>query len=130
MQGLRNLSSMHFQNLVHNGDQLGFPEFRYGFPSLIVSLFRVQNIFDHGTESEHILFEDSSPTKGFVILPDMKWDRKSVGSLYLVAIGRSPLIRSLRDLSKIHVPMLESIKQEGTRVATQNWGIPKGGLRF
>jgi len=90
----------------------------------------VQNIFDHGTESEHVLFEDSSPTHGFVILPDMKWDRKSVGSLYLVAIGRSPLIRSLRDLRKIHVPMLKSIKQEGTRVAAQNWGISKGGLRF
>ena len=76
------------------------------------------------------MFEDSSPTHGFVVLPDMKWDRKSVGSLYLVAIGRSPLIRSLRDLRKTHVPMLKSIKQEGTRVAAQNWGISKRGLRF
>jgi len=90
----------------------------------------VQNIFDHGTEAEHILFEDYSPTHGFVILPDMKWDRKSVGSLYLVAIGRSPLIRSLRDLRKAHIPMLKSIKEEGSRMATRHWGIPKGGLRF
>lgn len=128
MKESRNLSSLRFQNPEHNGDRPG-PESHYTPPAYRF-LFRVQNIFDHGTESEHILFEDFSPTNGFVLLPDMKWDRKSVGSLYLVAIGRSPLIRSLRDLRKIHVPMLKSIRQEGTRVAAQNWGVPKGGLRF
>ncbi|KAF8321067.1 scavenger mRNA decapping enzyme [Cantharellus anzutake] len=90
----------------------------------------VQNILDHITETEDILFEDPSPIHGFVLLPDMKWDRKSLGSLYLLAIARSALIRSLRDLRKEHVPMLERIRQEATRVASEKWGVPKGGLRF
>ncbi|THU97752.1 HIT-like protein [Dendrothele bispora CBS 962.96] len=54
----------------------------------------VTEILSGRAEQEKILF--SSPE--FVILPDMKWDLHTVGSLYLVAIVRDPSLRSLRDL--------------------------------
>ncbi|KAF5351572.1 hypothetical protein D9758_007223 [Tetrapyrgos nigripes] len=54
----------------------------------------VTEILSGRAEQNKILF--SSPE--FVILPDMKWDLHTVGSLYLVAIVRDPSLRSLRDL--------------------------------
>lgn len=91
---------------------------------------RVRNILDHVTEVDHILFEDLSSEKGYVLLPDAKWDRNTLSALYLVAIARSSSIKSLRDLRKEHIPMLKSIKREGTRVVQMRWGIQPGGLRF
>lgn len=97
---------------------------------LISSRQRVYNLLSHVTESENILFEDPSPALGYVLLPDAKWDRKTLGSLYLLAIAHSSSIKSLRDLRKSHIPMLKSIKEEATRVALTKWGIERGRLRF
>lgn len=59
-----------------------------------LSFQRVTDILSGQSEQEAVLFD--SPD--CVILPDMKWDRHTVESLYLVAIARDPSIRSLRDL--------------------------------
>ncbi|KAF9517839.1 hypothetical protein BS47DRAFT_1339061 [Hydnum rufescens UP504] len=90
----------------------------------------VLNILDHVTEEDQILFEDPSPTDGFIILPDLKWDRKNLDTLYLVAIAHSPSVKSIRDLRKSHLSMLYSIRREALRVAKARWGIGRGGLRF
>ncbi len=57
-------------------------------------IFRVTKILSGEAEQKAVLF--SSPE--FILLPDMKWDRHTIGSLYLVAIARDPTLRSLRDL--------------------------------
>lgn len=98
--------------------------------SLTTESSRVYNILNHVTESEHILFEDPSSTTGYILLPDAKWDRKTLGALYLVAIAHSNAIKSLRDLRKSHIPMLKSIKEEATRIAYTKWGLERGRLRF
>jgi m7GpppX diphosphatase len=97
---------------------------------LLVQCFRVHNILNHITEADQILYEDTSPTTGFLLLPDLKWDRKTLSSLYLVAIAHSSSIKSLRDLRKQHIPMLQSIKREASRTAHEKWGIGEGSLRF
>ncbi|KAJ7043548.1 scavenger mRNA decapping enzyme [Mycena alexandri] len=66
----------------------------------------------------------------FIILPDMKWDLHTVGSLYLIAIVRDNSIRSIRDLRVRHIALLKSIQHEAIAVASDKWGIPKGGLRM
>ena len=91
---------------------------------------RVYNILNHVTETEHILFEDPSPSTGYILLPDAKWDRKTLSSLYLVAIAHSSEIKSIRDLRKAHIPMLRSIKSEATKVAQDKWGLEPGRLRM
>src|SRR6266567_3311107 len=67
---------------------------------------RVENILTGVSESSKILY--SCPE--FLILPDMKWDLKTISSLYLVAITQDRTIRSLRDLRKHHVGLLKSIR--------------------
>ena len=70
----------------------------------------------------------SSPE--YLILPDMKWDNKTLNSLYLLAIVQDRTIRSLRDLRKMHVGLLKSIQHEAHRVVHDKWGLPAGSLRM
>lgn len=60
----------------------------------------------------------------------MKWDLITIPALYLVAIANSRSIRSLRDLRKIHLPMLRSIRVEATRIVKEKWGLGDGATRF
>ncbi|KAG9038806.1 hypothetical protein FRB95_014355 [Tulasnella sp. JGI-2019a] len=90
----------------------------------------VYNILSHETESEKIVFEDPSPTSGFVIVPDFKWDLVTIGALYLVAIVHSREIKSLRDLRKVHIDMLKSIRREAARSCEAKWGVGKGDLKM
>jgi Uncharacterized conserved protein len=59
------------------------------------------------------MFEDSDPEIGFTLLPDLKWDRKQVEDLYLLAIVRKSGIKSLRDLNSCHLPLLKNIRDKG-----------------
>ncbi|KAF9561794.1 mRNA decapping enzyme [Agrocybe pediades] len=86
----------------------------------------VENILTGLSEKDKILF--NSPD--FLILPDMKWDLKTVTSLYLIAIVQDRSIRSLRDLRRRHIPLLQSIRREAARVVGEKWGLGKGSLRM
>ncbi|KAK0457776.1 scavenger mRNA decapping enzyme [Desarmillaria tabescens] len=86
----------------------------------------VTKILSGEAEQGTMLF--SSPE--FILLPDMKWDLHTIGSLYLVAIARDPALRSLRDLRLGHVPLLKSIRKEAYRVVQEKWGLPTGSLRM
>ena len=55
-----------------------------------------------------------------MILPDMKWDKTTLSSFYLLAIAQDRTIRSLRDLRKQHVPLLRGIRDEATRIAQES----------
>jgi len=64
-------------------------------------------------EADRIVFEDSDPDLGFILLPDMKWDRSDLNSLYLVAISHQHGIKSLRDLDQSSLPLLRNILKKG-----------------
>jgi m7GpppX diphosphatase len=74
----------------------------------------VYNILEHKAETERIVYEDEDPETGFVLLPDLKWDGENKESLYLVAIVRKLDIRSLRDLTAQHLPLLRNVLNKGT----------------
>jgi len=60
----------------------------------------------------------------------MKWDLTTISSLYLMAIVQDCTIRSLRDLRKKHVPLLNAIRLEAGRVVQEKWGLGNGTLRI
>ena len=85
----------------------------------MVSLFLfcsqwVYNILDHKTESDRIVAEDPDPELGFLLLPDLKWDRKQIEDLYLVGIVHRHGIKSIRDLRTEHLPLLRNVLDKGT----------------
>ena len=71
------------------------------------------NILEKKQEADRIVFEDPDPETGFILLPDMKWDRKAVTELYLVGIVHKSGIRSIRDLTVEHLPLLKNILNKG-----------------
>ncbi|KEI37901.1 uncharacterized protein L969DRAFT_51567, partial [Mixia osmundae IAM 14324] len=90
----------------------------------------VYNILDHITESDTIVYEDASDEQGFVIVPDLKWDKTTISSLYLQCITRNRSLRSLRDLRPAHLPMLTQILSHGQRIAREKYGVPHGEIRM
>ncbi|KAF7591119.1 hypothetical protein BBP40_001955 [Aspergillus hancockii] len=79
----------------------------------------VFNILEGRTEQEDVILRDAGhgPEDGFLMLPDLNWDRKTMSSLHLLALVQRRDIWSLRDLKKKHIPWLRYLRQrllEGT----------------
>ncbi|SGY13777.1 BQ5605_C010g05973 [Microbotryum silenes-dioicae] len=90
----------------------------------------VYNILNGTSEAEHVILRDEDPETGFVLTPDLKWDKKMSTSLYLLVLVQTRAIRSLRDLRPHHLPLLTKIRRECERVAMERYGIDEGELRF
>lgn len=82
----------------------------------------VYNILNKETEADRIVFEDTCPDSGFILLPDMKWDRKDMDALYLQALVHRRDILSLRGLDQSHLPLLKNILEKGL-VSTSMWSM-------
>lgn len=83
----------------------------------------VRNILDGVSESESVLYRDDDPKSGFVLTPDLKWDQRTLSSLYLVAIVKDESLTNLRDLTKEQIPLLKKIKAAAAKVATEKYGL-------
>ena len=71
------------------------------------------NILDGKAETDRVVYSDPDPLTGFVLLPDMKWDRSDLQNLYMLAIVRRRDLFSLRDLTTEHLPLLKNILTKG-----------------
>lgn len=89
----------------------------------------VHNILEKKAEADRIVFEDPDPKVGFVLLPDFKWDQKQVDDLYLIAIIHRRDIKSLRDLTSDHLPLLQNIFQKGKEAILERYSLPASKLR-
>ncbi|XP_074646587.1 m7GpppX diphosphatase-like [Tubulanus polymorphus] len=102
-------------------------------PHLHSQTFSIQwvyNILEKKKEWERIVFEDSDPENGFILLPDMKWDQSQADNLYLVAIVHKHGIKSLRDLTNKHLPLLTNIRDKTVAVVEEKYGITRSQLRM
>ncbi|XP_076472346.1 m7GpppX diphosphatase-like [Babylonia areolata] len=102
-------------------------------PCVDASQFSIQwvhNILEKKTEAERIVFEDPNPETGFILLPDMKWNRSDLSSLYLVAIVHQRGLNSLRDLRSDHLPLLRNILEKGKKAILDQFSIPSHQLRI
>uniref|UniRef100_A0A671SN64 m7GpppX diphosphatase n=1 Tax=Sinocyclocheilus anshuiensis TaxID=1608454 RepID=A0A671SN64_9TELE len=80
----------------------------------------VHNILEKKAEADRIVFEDPDPDTGFVLF--------QVGSklqdLYLIAIVHRRDVKSLRDLTSEHLPLLTNIRSKGEDAIQRQYGIP------
>ena len=88
------------------------------------------NILEHKQEADRIVFEDSAKDNGFVLLPDLKWDGKTVETLYLIAICHRYNIKSLRDLTAAELPLLRNIRDKGIQAIDEKYGVKRSQLRI
>jgi len=92
------------------------------------SLQWVDNILSHKAEYEKIIYEDKDNEKGFVMLPDLKWDGLPA-TLMILVIARKRL-KSLRELDASHLPLLKNIRDTCSEVIMKQFHIPSSQLRI
>ena len=71
----------------------------------------VFNIIEGRTEQEDIIYRETGD-EGFLLLPDLNWDRKTLGSLHLLGIVERRDIWSVRDLNKSMVEWVKHMRQK------------------
>ena len=72
------------------------------------------NILEKKAEQDRIVYEDSHPEHGFILLPDLKWEQTQLKNLYVMALCYKHGIKTLRDLNATHLPLLKNILNKGT----------------
>ncbi|KAF5688393.1 Scavenger mRNA-decapping enzyme [Fusarium circinatum] len=73
----------------------------------------VFNIIEGRKEVEDVIYRTKlgeAGDEGFLMLPDLNWDRKTLDALHLLALVERRDIWSLRDLRKKHIPWLQHMK--------------------
>ncbi|OJD19396.1 hypothetical protein AJ78_00666 [Emergomyces pasteurianus Ep9510] len=70
----------------------------------------VYNIIEGRKEQEDVIVRVSDPDEGFLLLPDLNWDRKTLGTLRLLCLVERRDIWSLRDLKKKHILWLKHMR--------------------
>jgi m7GpppX diphosphatase len=88
----------------------------------------VYNILEHKSEVDKIIFEDLDPKKGFILLPDYKWNGQNE-TMNLLAIVMDRKIKSLRDLNEEHLPLLENIRTNSLNAIREKFQIEKHEVR-
>ncbi|XP_019364564.1 PREDICTED: m7GpppX diphosphatase [Gavialis gangeticus] len=90
----------------------------------------VYNILEKKAEADRVIHENPDPCNGFVLIPDFKWNQKQLDDLYLIAISHRREIKSLRDLTSEHLPLLKNILQEGKEAILKRFGVAGTQLRI
>lgn len=71
------------------------------------------NIIEGRTEVEDVIYRTTlgeAGDEGFLLLPDLNWDRRTLDALHLLALVERRDIWSLRDLRKKHIPWLRHMR--------------------
>ncbi|XP_064896415.1 m7GpppX diphosphatase isoform X2 [Columba livia] len=89
----------------------------------------VYNILEKKAEADRIVHENPDPCDGFVLVPDFKWNQNQLDDLYLIALVHRRDLKSLRDLTAEHLPLLRNILREGEEAVTKRFGIAASRLR-
>ncbi|ODQ67052.1 HIT-like protein [Nadsonia fulvescens var. elongata DSM 6958] len=90
----------------------------------------VFNILNGDKEADKIVYRNDDPQEGFVLVPDMKWDQKTMDSLYLCAIVHRKDIASIRDIKPIHKQWLLNIKKQILDVMSEKYSMDRDQFRL
>jgi m7GpppX diphosphatase len=81
-------------------------------------------IEEGNANGEVILHENDD----YYLLPDFKWDHK-IKNLYLLVIFKDPELQSIRDLTDIHIFLLERTQRQVLKFVADNYGLPPSKMR-
>lgn len=82
----------------------------------------VFNIIEGRKEVEDVIYRTKlgeAGDEGFLLLPDLNWDRKTIEALHLLGVVERRDIWSLRDLKVKHIPWLQHMKAQFVEATTK-----------
>ncbi|CAB3396764.1 unnamed protein product [Caenorhabditis bovis] len=89
----------------------------------------VYNCLEKKSEVDKIIYEDDDKTNGFILLQDIKWDGKTIENLYVLAICHQHGLKSVRDLTADHLPLLENIRDKSLEAIENKYGLRKDQIK-
>lgn len=93
----------------------------------------VFNILEGRKEQENVLYrsKEADAKDDFLLLPDLNWDRTTIGGLHLLALVERRDIWSVRDLKKKDVPWLRHLRATLTKAVESLYeGVENDMLKF
>lgn len=84
----------------------------------------IYNIIDGKTEVEDVIFrtpQGRDGDEGFLLLPDLNWDRKTMEGMHLLGVVERRDIWSLRDLKKKHIGWLRDMRRKLLQATVQSY---------
>jgi m7GpppX diphosphatase len=99
------------------------------FPSPPSVFQWVYNFLEHKAERDRVVFEDPDPNTGFLLAPDLKWDGQTRANLYLQAVIHRRDIKSIRDLTDEHLPLLRNIRHAGLNAIASRYDVRRDQIK-
>jgi len=84
----------------------------------------VWNIIEEKTEVEDVIYrtpKGRDGDEGFLLLPDLNWDRKTMEGLHLLGLVERRDIWSLRDLKKKHIHWLRDMRAKVVKATVETY---------
>jgi len=86
----------------------------------------IYNILDGVAEQEKVLFRDNK----CVIIPTYTWDTKNANNLHILCIPLDTTLRTIRDLSKFDIPLLDHMKKVTLNIIETKYGLKEENLKI
>ncbi|KAB8077850.1 HIT-like domain-containing protein [Aspergillus leporis] len=94
----------------------------------------MHNIINGTAETEDVIYRTpvgQEDKEGFVLLPDLNWDRKTLENLHLLALVERDDIWSLRELKRKHIGWLHDMKTKIASATIQTYpGLGEDQLKL
>ena len=84
----------------------------------------IYQIIEEHAEQDRVICRERSPTTGFAVVMDTKWDEQNLDDLYVVALTENRDLHTLRDLRQEHIPLLLHIREVTQKTLLEKYGVP------
>ena len=81
-------------------------------------------------EADTCIFNDKDPESGFGLWPNYKWDRSDINAFDCLMIVQDVKLRTLRDLTAKHIPLLQRMLKQSLETVEKAFGIKEEQLRI
>lgn len=90
----------------------------------------IYNIIEGRTEQEDVMYRQTGD-EGFLLLPDLNWDRRTMESLHLLGLVERRDIWSVRDLKRGNIEWLEHMREKMVGATVELYpGIERDQLKL
>lgn len=90
----------------------------------------IANILAGTSEQDDVLHRNADPQRGFVLLPDLNWDRKSVAGLHLLVLVARSDVWSMRDLQHGDAAWLRGLSADVRRTVGELYGVDEDQVKL
>jgi m7GpppX diphosphatase len=86
----------------------------------------IYNIIDGISEQDKIIYCETE----FILIPSYTWNSLNIEKLHILCIPTDISLRSIRDLTRVHVPLLEYMKKVSLQNINEIYGIKEEFLKI